>query len=148
MALQEGAVSGRRLEGPQTTPRLRLKRKGSAAGYVDGAWWPQSDDLPNELPDLLTVLSVRLGPIARVIYNLDEWANVPRTIESDGRVVRLDGYRRHPANTIGVLDGRGARLVLLVVPSRTEPDLAHSIAMAAAATDDASTVKSLLAAGA
>jgi hypothetical protein len=144
MALQEGAVSGRRLDGPQTTPRLRLKRQGSTAGYVDGAWWPLSDDLPAELPDLLTVLSVRLGPVARVIYNLDEWSNVPPSIVSGGHVVRLDGYRRHPAHTIGVLDSRGRRIVLLVLPSRTEPELAHAIAMAAAASDDASTVKSLL----
>ena len=148
MALPEGAVSGRRLDGPQTTPRLRLKRKGSAAGYVDGAWWPSSDDLSDVLPDLLTVLAVRLGAISRVIYNLDEWANVPRKIEVDGSIVRLDGYRRHPSHTVGVLDHRGSRMILLVVPSRTQPDLAHAIAMAAAATDDASTVKALLATGA
>ena len=148
MAVLEGAVSGRRQEGPQTTPRLRLKRKGATVGYVDGAWWPSSDDLSTELPDLLTVLSVRLGTVARVLYNLDEWANVPRRIVIDGSVVRLDGYRRHPAHTIGVLDSRGARIVLLVVPSRTEADLAHTIAMAAADSDDASTVKSLLTTGA
>lgn len=148
MAPQESAVSGRHLEELEHNPRLRLKREGSTAGYVDGAWWPLSDDLPNELPDLLAVLAVRLGPIARVVYNLDEWSNVPRTLVTNARVVRLDGYRRHPAHTIGVLDSRGRRIVLLVVPSRTEPDLAHTIAMAAAAPDDTSTVKSLLATGA
>lgn len=144
MALSEGAVSGRGLDGPATAPRLRLKAEGSTAGYVDGAWWPLSDDLPDQLPDLLAVLSLRLGPVARVIYNLDEWSNVPPTIVTDGYVIRLDGYRRHPAHTIGVLDSRGRRLVLLVIASHTEPELAHSIAMAAAAADDASTVKSLL----
>ena len=32
------------------------------------------DDLAKELPDLLAVLSVRLGAIDRVLYNLAEWA--------------------------------------------------------------------------
>ncbi len=40
------------------TPRLRLKPKAPQSGYVDGAWWPYSDDLTAELPDLLAVLSV------------------------------------------------------------------------------------------
>ena len=69
MALQRSAaVAGARHAGPENTPRLRLKRKAPISGYVDGAWWPHSDDLPKGLPDLLTVLSVRLGTVARVMY--------------------------------------------------------------------------------
>lgn len=148
MAVQEAPrISGRRHDGPDSTPRLRLKRKAPASGYVDGAWWPHSGDLPRELPDLISVLSVRLGPVARVTYNLAEWAMAPRKMVVGGRVVRLDGYHRQPANTIDVLDGRGDRIVLLVVPAATEADHAHTVAMAAAATDNASTVDSLLTAG-
>lgn len=47
--------SGQRHPGPENTPRLRLKRKAPLAGYVDGAWWPHSDDLPAELHDLVAV---------------------------------------------------------------------------------------------
>jgi hypothetical protein len=138
------AVSGRRQAGPEHTPRLRLKRKAPISGFVDGAWWPHSDDLQAELPDLLSVLSVRLGAIARVMYNLKEWSNAPRRLTIGGSTIRLDGYSRQPANTLEVLDGLGNRIVLLVVPARTDPELAHSIVMAAAATDDATTVASLL----
>ncbi|MFZ0229157.1 MAG: DUF5994 family protein, partial [Mycobacterium sp.] len=53
----------------QATPRLRLKPKAPTSGHVDGAWWPHSDDLAMELPDLLAVLSVRLGAIDSVVYN-------------------------------------------------------------------------------
>ena len=130
--------------GPENTPRLRLKRKAPRSGFVDGAWWPHSDDLSRELPDLLSVLSVRLGAIARVMYNLDEWPAAPRLLMMDGRKVRLDGYRRQPSNTLEVLDALGNRIVLLVVPSQTDPEVAHSIVMAAAATDDATSVHSLL----
>ncbi|MGV0606881.1 DUF5994 family protein [Mycolicibacterium sp. XJ1904] len=148
MAVQEApTVSDRRHDGPENTPRLRLKRKGPTSGYVDGAWWPHSEDLEQELPDLLSVLSVRLGPVSRVMYNIAEWAEAPRKTVVDGRVVRLDGYNRQPANTIGVLDGSGSRITLMVVPAATEADFAHTIAMAAATPGNESTVSSLLTTG-
>nr|WP_090276691.1 DUF5994 family protein [Mycolicibacterium komanii]CRL70142.1 hypothetical protein CPGR_01860 [Mycolicibacterium komanii] len=149
MAVQEApTVVGRRHDGPENTPRLRLKRKAPVSGYVDGAWWPHSEDLQRELPDLLSVLSVRLGPVARVAYNMAEWAEAPRKTLVDGRVVRLDGYHRQPANTIAVSDGGGNQIILLVVPAATEPDFAHTVAMAAATPGNVSTVDSLLATGA
>ena len=109
---------------PENTPRLRLKPKAPTSGYVDGGWWPHGDDLPTELPDLLAVLSVRLGLIDRVIYNLTEWANAPNRLSTGGRVVRL---------------------VLLVIPAQTDPEHAHAIMMAAATREDASTIDGLLA---
>jgi hypothetical protein len=125
-------------------PRLRLKRTTPINGHVDGAWWPRSDDLPTELPDLLAVLSEHLGAIARVTYNLTEWAKAPRRVPIGGRIVRLDGYHRQPHKTLGILDAYGNKIVLLVVPVHTEPDRAYDIIMAAAATDNASNVDTLL----
>jgi hypothetical protein len=143
MAPQNSALATRHA-GPEATPRLRLKRKAPVSGYVDGAWWPHSDALPTELPDLLAVLSVRLGTVARVLYNIDEWEAAPRRIDIDGSTIRLEGFRRQPANTLEVLDAEGNRIVLLVVPAQTDPDHAHSILMAAALADDATSVVSLL----
>ena len=128
---------------PENTPRLRLKPKAPTTGYVDGAWWPHSDDLLIELPDLLAVLSVRLGRIDRVIYNLTEWASAPAKLPIDGRVVRLAGYYRQPVNTVEVLGNRN-KIVLLVVPARSDPDRAHDTMMAAAAPNNASTIDCLL----
>ena len=128
---------------PEKTPRLRLKPKAPTTGYVDGAWWPHSDDLLIELPDLLAVLSVRLGRIDRVIYNLTEWASAPAKLPIDGRVVRLAGYYRQPVNTVEVLGNRN-KIVLLVVPARSDPDRAHDTMMAAAAPNNASTIDCLL----
>ena len=121
-----------------------MKRKAPTTGYVDGAWWPHSDDLQTELPDLLAVLSVRLGAVARLTYNLAEWVKAPPKVAIGGRMVRLDGYHRQPPRTLAVLDTYGNKIVLLVVPAHTEPDRAHAILMAAAATDDASSVDTLL----
>lgn len=130
---------------PEHTPRLRLKPKGRISGYVDGAWWPHSDDLATQLPDLLAVLSVRLGPIDRVLFNVNEWVPPPRKLSTGGRAVRLDGYQRQPAHTIEVLGfSGGGRIALLVVPADSDPDEAHATLMAAATPHDKSTVDGLL----
>jgi len=114
------------------------------SGRVDGAWWPRSDDLTKELPDLLAVLSVRLGAIDRVMYNLTEWAKAPRRLLTGGRAVRLDGYRLQPANTLEVLGIGRKKILLLVVPPHSDPDHAHETMMTAAAPDNASSVDDLL----
>ena len=129
---------------PEHTPRLRLKPKAPQSGYVDGAWWPHSDDLAAELPDLLAVLSVRLGRIDRVLYNLNEWAKPSAKLVTGGRRVRLDGYRRQPLNTLEVLGLNRNKIALLVVPPDTDPNEAHATLMAAAAPSNDSTVDSLL----
>lgn len=138
------STAERHYTSPAHTPRLRLKPKAPHSGYVDGAWWPRSDDLNAELPDLLAVLSVRLDRIDRVLYNLNEWANVPAKLATGGRAVRLDGYRRQPANTVEILGLNRDRIALLVVPPYTDPDQAHTTMMAAAGPNDASTVDDLV----
>ena len=91
---------GRHQTPPEHTPRLRLKPKAPQTGYVDGAWWPRSDDLTTELPDLLAVLSVRLGPIDRVLYKLSDWAKAPAKLATgpDGKCASGPSIRS--ANTV------------------------------------------------
>ncbi len=137
-------VAGLHQPGPDNTPRLRLKPKAPVSGHVDGAWWPRSDNLADELPDLLAVLSVRLGEIERVMYNLAEWARVPRRLSTGGRSVRLDGYQRHPVNTMEVQGVDRRKILLLVVPPDTEPELAHTAMMTAAAPDNGSSTGDML----
>jgi hypothetical protein len=130
--------------GPQSTPRLRLKPKAPSTGQVDGAWWPHSDDLAIELPDLLAVLSVRLGPIDQVTYNFADWAAAPATFPTGGETVRLSGFYQQQGNTVEVIGTNRTKLVLLVVPSSTEAEHAHEILMSAAMPKDTSTVDYLL----
>ena len=141
---QDRTSVGRHPTPPQHTPRLRLKPKAPHSGYVDGAWWPHSDALTTELPDLLAVLSVRLGRIDRVLYKLTDWSKAPTKLATGGRSVRLDGYRLQPPNIIEVRGLNRNRIVLLVVPPHTDPDRAHATLMAAAAPDNDSTVDGLL----
>jgi hypothetical protein len=130
--------------GPQHTPRLRLKPKATSTGHVDGAWWPHSDNLLMELPDLLAVLSVRLGPIDRVTYNFADWAAAPPKFPTGGNMVQLSRFYQQQGNTLEVIGISRSKLVLLVVPSRTESERAHDILMSAATPKNASTVDCLL----
>jgi Family of unknown function (DUF5994) len=126
------------------TPRFRLKRTAHDGGYVDGAWWPRTDDLIAELPDLIAVLSVHQGAIRRVMYNLNEWRITPTEIVIGGRAVQLDGCRGHLPNTVEVLAAKGNTIILLVVPFHIDPDRAHAMVMTAAAPGNVSTVDTLL----
>jgi Family of unknown function (DUF5994) len=145
MTLEQARKSFKQHDTPRgRTPRLRLKPMAPRTGYVDGAWWPRSDDLTTELPDLIAVLSFRLGEIDRVTYNFNEWIEAPAQLAAGGRAVQLNGRHRQPSNTLEVLDSNRNKIVLLVVPSHTDPDHAHAIVMAAAVPNDASSVDTLL----
>ncbi|MGY2009580.1 DUF5994 family protein [Nocardia gipuzkoensis] len=90
-------------------PQLEFDAAGSG-----GVWRPRGNDLETELPDLLTALGARLGPIHRVIYHLDEWTTPPRKLANAGRQVRLDGYRHQPAHTVDVVGVGSGKLTLRV----------------------------------
>lgn len=142
-----GPAMHRGMDGPRYTPRLRLKPKAPGTGYVDGAWWPHSRSLVDELPDLLAVLSVRLGPIERVVYSLANWFRTPDRIVALGRSVRLDGYHYQPMNTVYVVGVNRERLTLLVLAPETDPGYSHRTMMRAAAPNNATTADDLLMAG-
>src|ERR1700756_5968657 len=112
MTLQRGrSTTDSKRTPPEKTPRLRLKPKAPTSGYVDGAWWPHSDDLPIELPDLLAVLSIRLGRIDRVTYNFVDWASAPHKFPTGQDMVRLRGYYQQPGNTVQVVGLNRTKLV-------------------------------------
>src|SRR5947209_12335323 len=104
------------------TPRFRLKTTSLCSGHVDGAWWPRSDDLMTELPDLISVLSARQGAISRVMYNPSEWTIAPTEVLTSERAVRLHRSSGQPPNTVEVVDAKGNKVVLLVVPAHVDPD--------------------------
>jgi Family of unknown function (DUF5994) len=135
---------GRRHTPPVHTLRLRVKPKAPQSGYVDGAWWPHTEDLSAELPDLLAVLSVRLGAIGRVIYKANEWSKAPAKLATAGRTVRLDGYRLRPVNTVEGLGLNRKKIFLLVVSPHADPDQEHAVMMSTASPNNSLTVDSLL----
>jgi hypothetical protein len=114
--------------------RLDLKPVGSTTGFVDGAWWPYSTELADEVPALLEAITGRLGSIERVSYNLAGWASAGRRVDAGGIRVRLDGFRTRPSDTIDVSGVNDHRVTLLVIPPTTDQATAQDI-MRRASTD-------------
>ena len=87
---------------------------------LDGAWWPRSSSLSDELPGLITELRHRDLPITRVTYNPELWDPAPRRLRVDGRVIRLGWFRSIDRHLLCLTGGYGDdRLELLVVPPDT-----------------------------
>lgn len=123
-------------------PRLRLKPTHGTPGVVQGGWWPRTDQLHIELPLLLAALSSRPGTIERVTYDENAWAPAPLRMEFRGHSVILKpGSSPH---TLTVSGKKFGELVLLVVPSDTDPDTARTAVMTAADPTDESAPEDLL----
>jgi len=124
--------------------RLRLKPDGDWSGYVDGAWWPHSRDLVQELPMVLDAAASRLGTVKRVIYRIQEWDAAPRQLRYGDRMVSLDGYRYQRADSVYISDLDRRQLVLLVIPPMTDPHVAHDVMTRAATPGGTSAPTALL----
>jgi hypothetical protein len=127
--------------------RLRLKPAQRSGGFVQGAWWPRSDQLFTELPLLLAALSPRMGTVDRVIYDETSWAPASLRMEFRGRSIILEGSSDKSTNILSVIGEGFGRLVLLVVPPYTNPTLAYTAVMTASKPDDVSTPDELLGIG-
>jgi Family of unknown function (DUF5994) len=124
-------------------PRLRLKPEHGSAGFVQGGWWPRTDQLHTELPLLLAALSSRSGTVDRVIYDENSWAPASLRMEFRGHSVILESTNTSD-NTLTVLGNQFGTLVLLVVPPDADPGAARTAVMTAANPDDGSTAEELL----
>jgi uncharacterized protein DUF5994 len=100
--------------------RLALIDPPSARTTLDGAWWPRTRDLAQELPALVEELHRRGIRVTRVAYNPDLWGPAPRRLDADGRTIRLGWFRnldRQLLNMTG--DVSRGRLDFLVIPPDT-----------------------------
>ncbi|MBV6701742.1 DUF5994 family protein [Kitasatospora aureofaciens] len=124
-------------------PRLVLEPTMSRDGIFDGAWWPRSNHILAELPDMLTALGAHLGRIIRVGLDTAAWDGVPRSIAVNGLVIRINWFSGSDA-TISVTRGFQDHFLLLVVPPRTDPETASSAMTAAAETGNHTPAAELL----
>ncbi|OHU26395.1 hypothetical protein BKG77_11185 [Mycobacteroides chelonae] len=90
------------------------------------------------------MLSVRLGSIDRITYQVSEWSTVSRRILFRNRLTHLNWSLSQPVNTISAEGADGAHLTLLIVPPDTEALPAHTTMMTAATPGNTATVAHLL----
>lgn len=111
-------LSARRLASPV---RLTLATELGAA--LDGAWWPHSASIAGELPELIEVLSPRLGQVVAISVN---WTSLQASPDLDslcGAKGSLPGGGV-TRQRLMVVSGSHACANLLVVPCRTSSTLA------------------------
>ena len=116
------------------TARLALKPVSPSPAHVelDGAWWPRSRDLTQELAPLADVLDPLWGRITRIAVNPRYWPIIPRRIFVNGHVVKVGWFTSElDPHKILLLSGTSGPWNLLVVPPETA-DAAAARLMAAA----------------
>jgi hypothetical protein len=114
---------------------------------LDGAWWPRTRSLTEELPGLVQELHRRGIRVTRVAYNPGTWENAPRRIAADGRTIRLGWFRSIDPQLLDLTgDATRGRLDVLVVPSDTAGAAARQAFTAASDRGNRRTPTAVLAA--
>lgn len=112
----------------RTSPRFTLRPPHTGIHRIDGAWWPRSRDLTDELPPLLAALAERWGRITRVTVDSDMWLASSRRMAFGDRVVHLNwsagmGHR----HSVCLLSLGVGRCDLTVVPPEATPAQAERV---------------------
>ncbi|MEV8098324.1 DUF5994 family protein [Kitasatospora sp. NPDC085879] len=129
--------------GVPSLPRLLLEPTMTREGVFDGAWWPRTNHILAELPDLVTALGAHFGRIVRVGLDTSAWDGVPRSVLVNGLTIRINWFTGSDA-TISVTRGFQDHFLLLVVPPGTDPDSAASAMAGASVTGNHTPAAELL----
>lgn len=122
-----GMTGSRRMARP-----VRLSLAAQLGGDIDGAWWPHTGSVAQELPELVGCLHKPLGEIIDISIN---WSVTEGPLDLDSiirgaRAVETVTPRRP---RIMVVEGRDGCVKLLVVPHMTSPALGAILMRCAAA---------------
>lgn len=106
------------------TNRLQLKPYRSVSEHIDGAWWPRTTNLVDELPDLLASVSERLGPVVMVGYRRNGWQETPALVQIGGHTVELLAFTSDEPASVILIGADGHHLTLHVI----RPDAGEEVA--------------------
>ncbi|BBC93107.1 DUF5994 family protein [Streptomyces griseofuscus] len=126
------AVGGRI---PSSSPlRLTLAPAGAPPALIDGAWWPRSRNLTEQLPALVEYLDPLWGRITRIAVSRAFWPVIPGAVPAHGHMVRVGwSHAGQDPHTLLLLSHTFGRWDLLVIPPETAP--ATAARLMATATD-------------
>lgn len=110
MGVSVGAVEARCPASP-----VRLTLASGLGDKIDGAWWPRTGLISRELPELVSVLEVRLGQVVDINVN---WSSIQR--QPDLNWAWWHGIHPH----VMTVCGHDERAKILIVPYRTGTALA------------------------
>jgi hypothetical protein len=100
-----------------TRAPLRLAlTPGDQKQVLDGAWWPQSRDLPTELADLVDHFPSERARISRVVFSPPDWDGAQRRVQVAGRHVKAGSFPSDDTHVVVLRTSDRTYLTLLVVP--------------------------------
>jgi hypothetical protein len=104
--------------------RLQLDYR-SGSEHADGAWWPRSTDLVDELPELVTSVSDRLGQVVMVGYHRHAWRDTPPLTEIGGHTIELLGFTSDEPASVMLIGEDGRHLTLHVIRADVSEEVAR-----------------------
>ncbi|MER5469062.1 DUF5994 family protein [Streptomyces sp. NPDC002935] len=127
------------------TARLALKTVSASRGSLDGAWWPRSRDLTDELSTLADVLDPLSGRITRIAVNPTYWPAIPDSVPVNGHLVKVRWFTTElDPHRILLLSHTTGSWNLLVVPPETGAPAADRLMTAASDSSGPPTTASAL----
>ncbi|WP_406733480.1 DUF5994 family protein [Streptomyces sp. NBC_01794] len=132
---------------PSSPPQVRLSLAPYEAlpGGLDGAWWPHSHNLIDELPLLVEAME-GAGSFTRVTVGIELWPDVPHQVAVGENLVTAGWFvSGHEQNEILLCSYREGSCTLLVIPPATEADTAAWLMNTPAPVDGSNTATELLA---
>jgi len=130
-----GLNGTRRLASP-----VRLTLAARLGADIDGAWWPHTGSVANELPELVGVLHRSLGEVVDIRVN---WSASEGQLDLDSIVTgtRSPTGIKLSRPRLMMVAGRDANVKLLVVPCKTSVALGGLVMRCAAAMPVEETVR-------
>ncbi|MCH9729548.1 MAG: hypothetical protein K0U84_07725 [Actinomycetia bacterium] len=113
----------------RTASPVRLCLNPLPGGDIDGAWWPHTGSLANELPEFVNALHAQLGEIVDMNINWSATAGAP--ILTASQLMSNMHWQDDRQRVIDVT-GQAASARLLVIPHTTRPPLGWMILRRAA----------------
>ncbi|MGW2849850.1 DUF5994 family protein, partial [Streptomyces sp. NPDC001274] len=129
---------------PTRQARLALTPNTAVVGLLDGAWWPYSRDLADELLPLVEALRDRFGRVTRITANPASWPVALRKVPVGGYAVHVGWFAGQAPDTMILLSYSLGRCDLLVIPPETESASAARLMAAASAPGNVRTTGSLM----
>ncbi|MEV6941143.1 DUF5994 family protein [Streptomyces sp. NPDC051172] len=125
--------------------RLSLAPYEAVPGGLDGAWWPYSHDLVEELPLLVEAMD-GVGTITRVVLGIQLWPGIPHQVAvGKGYVTAGWSVSGQEQNVILLCSYRDGFRTLLVIPPTTAADTADWLMNTPVPVDGSRTATELLA---
>ena len=111
-------------------------------GPLDGAWWPHSSDLQQEVADLVDHFP--RGRIDHLIYSRPDWAAPATRVRTARGSIKIGSFPRDDTHVVLLKLASRQVVRLLVVPPGTDAASAHLMLHRASEPDDHADAAELL----